>query len=107
MYKYLVCAIAFDRLRNSWFSTKQVLDYIPDIDRRKCSTITNTLTRGAGEGLFEKKKVGGRWRFKITDYGEMIGRWAYKHAADFDEDVRKYTVEWQRQQAEARVASRR
>ena len=107
MYKYLVCAVAYDRLRGSWFPTKKMLNYIPSIDRRDCSNITNALVRASDEGLFEKKKVKGRWRFKMTDYGQIIGQWAYQHASGFDADVQKYTIEWQKIQVEKREASKR
>lgn len=91
MYRYLVAAIAFDKYSGVWFSTKQVLDYLPNIDRRKCSTITNALTRGVKMGIFEKKKVGGRLQFKLTKHGKVVGSWALEHAGDFDTDVQTYT----------------
>jgi len=90
VYRYLVAAIAFDQYPSSWFSTKQVLDYLPKIDRRKCSTVTNALTRSVKMGIFEKLKTGGRWKFKLTEHGRIVGNWALEHAGDFDIDVREY-----------------
>ena len=91
MYRYLVTAIAFDQYSGSWFTTKQVLDYLPMVDRRKCSTITNALTRSVEMGIFEKKRFGGRWKFKLTEHGKVVGNWALEHAGDFDTDVQLYT----------------
>jgi len=96
VYRYLVVAVAYEQFikqkKSVWFSTKEFLNYLPSIDRRFCSTITNSLRRGVKLGNFTEEKREGRWYFKITPEGKHIGRWAVTVASDFDKDVQLYTM---------------
>jgi hypothetical protein len=99
--QFLVAAIAADQYPTKWFSTGQVLDHLPSIDRTICAPITNALNRAAAKDLFERRKVGGRWRFRLTPKGQAIGAWALEHAGAFDKDVQLYTLrhgeaEWEK-----------
>ena len=96
MYRYLVVAVAYDQFikqkKAIWFSTKDILNYLPTIDRRYCSTVTNSLRRGVKLGNFIEEKRKGRWHFQLTPEGKHVGRWAVTVASDFDKDVQIYTM---------------
>ena len=100
MLSRLVVAVAVENFftednltgRQTWFSTKELLNHITWVDRKKAAPITTALKRQAKRGYFKSKKDGYYWMFAITEAGVNAGHWAINHAVGLDEDVEKYVL---------------
>tara|TARA_Y100000310_G_scaffold293100_1_gene322448 strand:+ start:671 stop:964 length:294 start_codon:yes stop_codon:yes gene_type:complete len=97
MIAYLIVAVAYDHVPYRAFKTRDLLDRLPSIDRRESAFITINLRRCVKKGWFTGTKEKGRWVWKLTKQGQVMGRWALTHAADFDPDVKNY-VNYERNQ---------
>ena len=91
MLEHVVILIATTKFPDAPFTTRQILDFMPDVERSQCASVTNALRRAAmpHRGYLTTTKPRGRLVFELTERGRGRGRWCRSVAAGYDRDVQR------------------